>query len=216
MIDWKYLKREVRIFIAALLFALVLVGILLFLNQQTAAQWHKANLQLRQAESRLQTASNQKTILELYKQRFQALKNRNIFGDEQRLDWVETIQAASKRHAIPSVKFNLEHRGIANLPADVTDLTVFASTMHLELKLLHEGDLYNLLADLDQNAQGLYTVNECALRYTSSSRANNVFSSSLEGTCLLNWYTFSEVVEQQYDESGNPIEPDADMAGGGE
>ena len=207
MIDWKYLKREVRIFIAALLFALVLVGILLFLNQQTAAQWHKANLQLRQAESRLQTASNQKTILELYKQRFQALKNRNIFGDEQRLNWVETIQAASKRHAIPSVKFNLEHRGIANLPADVTDLTVFASTMHLELKLLHEGDLYNLLADLDQNAQGLYAVNECALRYTSS---------SLEGTCLLKWYTLSEVVEQQYDESGNPIEPDADMAGGGE
>ena len=207
MIDWKYLKREVRIFIAALLFALILVGVLLFLNQQTAAQWHKANLQLRQAESRLQTASNQKTILELYKQRFQALKNRNIFGDEQRLDWVETIQAASKRHAIPSVKFNLEHRGIANLPADVTDLTVFASTMHLELKLLHEGDLYNLLADLDQNAQGLYAVNECALRYTSS---------SLEGTCLLNWYTLSEVVEQQYDESGNPIEPDADMAGGGE
>jgi hypothetical protein len=216
MIDWQKLKREVQIFIGALLFALLLAGALLFMHQQTHTHWQQAGNQQRQATMRYQTASNQKLLLEQYQQRFTTLKNSNVLGEEQRIDWVETIQASSTRHAIPSVKFSLDQRTTATLPDDVTGIAVYLSKMHLEMNLLHEGDLYHLFADLDASAQGKYGIKSCALKREGQQTSDNVISSSLNSTCDLYWYTMGEVVEQQYDENGEPIAPEGLMQDGGE
>lgn len=216
MIDWKKIKREVQIFTGALLFALVLAGAMLFMHQQTFSAWQQASNQVRQATLRYETASNQKLLLEQYQQRFNALKNSSVLGEEQRIDWVENIQASSNRHAIPSVKFSLDKRAAATLPDDAGNIAVYVSKMRLEMNLLHEGDLYNLFADLDARAQGKYGIKSCALKREGAQTADNVITSSLVGTCDLYWYTLGEPVEPQYDENGELIVPD-DMAqeGGG-
>ena len=212
MINWQKLKREVRIFIAALVFALLLAGSLLFLNLQAADQWQQSKNQLLQATQRFHTASDQKLILAQYQKRFQALKNQQVFGDEQRIGWIETIQTSSNQHAIPSVKFSLDQRTSATLPGDIAGIAVYVSTMRLELSLLHEGDLYHLFADLDEQAKGLYGVKDCALKHATKENANNGFGSSLTGTCVLNWYTLGEIIEIQYDENGEPITTDQPVA----
>jgi hypothetical protein len=216
MIDWQKIKREVHIFIGALLFALLLAGVLLYLHQQTFSEWQQATNQVRQASLRYETASNQKLLLEQYQQRFNALKNSNVLGEEQRIDWVETIQASSTRHAIPSVKFSLEQRTTATLPDDVTGMTVYLSKMHLDMNLLHEGDLYNLFADLDSSARGKYGIKNCSLKREGTQTSDNVISSSLNGTCDLYWYTMNEPVEPQYDENGELITPEGMTQDGGD
>jgi hypothetical protein len=216
MIDWKNLKREIQIFIAALLFAVFAAGTLLFIQQNTGTQWQQTRNQLQQATQRYQTASDQKLILEHYQQRFTALKNSNILGEEQRIDWVEAIQSSSTRHAIPSVKFSLSQRASAELPEDVTSIAVYVSQMRLEMNLLHEGDLYNLFADLDNGAQGIYGIKSCALKQEGKQAIESTFTSSLNGICELYWYTMGEVVEQQYDENGEPIAPETMLQNEGE
>jgi hypothetical protein len=205
MIDWQKLKREVQIFIAAVVFSLLLAGALLFMYLQAADHWKKSSNLLRQANLRYQIASDQKLLLALYQQRFTALKNRNVLGDEQRIDWVETIQSSSKQHIIPSVKFSLDQRMAATLPDDVTNIAVYVSKMRLDMNLLHEGDLYNLLADLDTRANGLYGISRCNLKQTARKNVDDALSNNLNGICELNWYTMGEVIEQQYDENGEPV-----------
>ncbi|MDQ1362196.1 MAG: hypothetical protein QG652_56 [Pseudomonadota bacterium] len=216
MIDWQKIRREIHIFIAALLFALTLGGTLLFIHQQSYTQWQQASNQQRQASIRLQTASNQKLLLEQYQQRFNALKTGNVLGEEQRINWVETIQQSSTRHAIPSVKFTLDQRATATLPEDITGITVYISKMRLDMNLLHEGDLYNLFADLDSRAQGLYGIKSCTLKHEGTPTSGSEITSSLNGNCDLYWYTLDEIIEPQYDENGEPIAPDGMMQDGGE
>lgn len=216
MIDWQRLKTEVRIFIAALVFALVLVGSLLYFNVQSTDHWQQANNQLRQASMRYKVASDQKLLLAKYQQRFNVLTGRHIVGNEQRIDWVETIQASSKRHMIPSVRFSLDQRTTAALPDDIGNMTVYVSKMRLEMNLLHEGDLFNLFDDLDTRANGLYAVTSCSLKQESRLATVDALGNRLNGNCELNWYTMGEVVETQYDEFGNPMDPDAGMQDSGE
>ena len=211
MIDWKKIKREVQIFIAAVIFALLLAGILLSINLQTASDWRQANNQLSQATTRYHIANDQKLVLAQYQQRFNLLKTRNIVGDEQRIDWVETIQASSKRHLIPSVKFSLDQRAVATLPNDITNMGVLVSKMRLDMNLLHEGDLFNLFNDLDARANGLYGITSCNLKQEERQSAD-LLSNRLNGTCELNWYTMGEVIEIQYDENGVPISTDQPVA----
>lgn len=216
MIDWQKIKREVQIFIGALLFALLLSGVLLFMHLSTHTQWQQANNQRQQATLRFQTASDQKLLLAQYQQRFSALKASNVMGEEQRIDWVEAIQTSSTRHAIPSVKFNLDQRTAATLPEDITGMAVYVSKMRLEMNLLHEGDLYNLFADLDNSAQGLYGIKNCTLKHDATQTADNLTTGGLNGTCDLYWYTMGEEAEPQYDENGELIAPDGMMQDGGE
>lgn len=216
MIDWQRLKRQVRFFIAAVVFALLLVGTLLYLNQETGSHWQQSNNQLRQATMRYKLASDQKLLLTKYQQRFNALKKQNIVGDEQRIDWVETIQSSSKRHLIPSVKFTLDQRTPATLPDDVSNIAVYVSRMRLDMNLLHEGDLFDLFADLDARANGLYGISKCNLKQETTNKSADVLTNRLDSNCELYWYTMGEVIETQYDESGNPIEPDANMQDSGE
>lgn len=208
MIDWQKLKREVQIFIGGLLFALLLAGVTLYIQQQTAEHWQQSRNQLMQAKLRYETASNQKLVLEKYQQRYVALQKKHVLGEEQRIDWIEVIQSSSTRHGIPSVKFNLDQRNMATLPEDITNIAVYTSKMRLEMELMHEGDLYNLLADLDERAQGLYGINNCLLKHDVNHNADNVVLSNLSGTCELAWYMMGEQIEQQYDENGNPIAPE--------
>ncbi|MBI3187162.1 MAG: hypothetical protein HYZ31_04710 [Gammaproteobacteria bacterium] len=211
MIDWQRLKREVHFFLAALVFALLLIGTLLYLNLQTSAQWQQGNKQLQQATMKYRVANDQKIMLALYQQRFTTLNKRHVLGDEQRIDWIETIQASSKRHIIPSVKFSLDQRMPATLPDDINNVAVYVSKMRLDMNLLHEGDLFNLFDDLDNRADGLYGISNCTLKQEARDKSIDALNNSLTGSCELNWFTMGEVVEIQYDENGEPITPEDSM-----
>jgi hypothetical protein len=207
-LEWKKLHRELRLFGIALMLSLGVLSVVWYFYQQADQQYRQASNQLSQAQMRYQQANDKKQLLEVYEKRFKALQKQNVFGEEQRIDWIENLQASSDRHKIPSVKFELSQRTMldsAELGELGSGLSAYYSKMELDMSLLHEGDLFALLSDLDTYAKGLNAAQKCQLKKEPGGLAAGV-----SGRCELYWYTFSEPREIIYDENGNPV-PQDDM-----
>jgi hypothetical protein len=113
-----------------------------------------------------------------------------VVGAEDRLSWFETIQNTAKKRGMPLVKYSvstqeaLEER---NLKREYRGINVFKSSMSLDVKMAHEGDLFALLNDLTK-ADGLYTVERCDIEKISKKIVDS--DNNMKAFCELGWYTF--------------------------
>lgn len=207
-IEWQKIRRELQYFLIALSACLILVIISLYYHNRYYSDWQKQKRQLTQASIRYQQSLDRKALLEAYESSFESLKKHGVFGDEQRVQWIETIQASSEKRGIPSVKFDISRRSKldkGDLEQDVTGIDIYASRMKLEFELLHEGDLFNLFSDMDDRAHGLNMANRC--RINNSTRGESVLENrsafNFTGECQLIWFSFDEERAEQEDDNDN-------------
>lgn len=125
--------------------------------------------------------------------RFVDLFRRGIVGREQRLDWVETLKRSAAAIRLPSMRFEISSRqpytpdyALAPGPYEV-----HASTMKLDLGLLHEGDLAVLLRDLERAAPGFFSVRDCTLKRTRETVERDVRGANVHAECNLVWLTIT-------------------------
>ncbi|MCW8830521.1 MAG: hypothetical protein OQK32_03265 [Gammaproteobacteria bacterium] len=130
-------------------------------------------------------------IIDQYENRYLELVKNNIVGEEDRLDWLENIQAITNARNMPSVKYDLSSQ---QLVEDKTGqhkaqgLKIYRSDMVLDMKMAHEGDLFAILNTLEDNAKGLFVVDQCNLeKSVKTSKAGN---ENMSAHCELGWYTF--------------------------
>ena len=55
--------------------------------------------------------------------------------------------------------------------------------------LLHEEDLFNILAVLDSKAAGLFSVSFCEMKRAGLKRRSDALAEQIEAICRLRWYT---------------------------
>ena len=135
-----------------------------------------------------QTKINQ--IIDDYESNFLKLVNQGVVGTEDRLSWFETIQNTAKKRGMPSVKYSIssqETLNESNLKREYRGINVFKSSMTLDIKMAHEGDLFALLNDLTK-ADGLYTVDKCNIEKISKKIVDT--DNNMKAFCELGWYTF--------------------------
>ena len=127
---------------------------------------------LRQVKSKLfqvrgeyQTIDDEKRIIETYLPQYRALEERGIVGDERRLSWVESLRDSALKIKLPSLRYELLPQQLyqPEFPLPQGIYRVYVSEMTLDGALLHEGDLFALLRELNRSASGLFTVSSCHL-----------------------------------------------------
>lgn len=130
-------------------------------------------------------------IIDQYENRYLELVRNNIVGEEDRLDWLENIQAIANARNMPSVKYDLSSQ---RLVEDKTGqhraqgLKIYRSDMTLDMKMAHEGDLFAVLNTLREKAKGLFVVDQCNIeKTTKASKSGNI---NMSARCELGWYTF--------------------------
>ena len=130
-------------------------------------------------------------IIYQYENRYLELVRNNIVGEEDRLDWLENIQAIANARNMPSVKYDLSSQ---RLVEDKTGqhraqgLKIYRSNMTLDMKMAHEGDLFAVLNALQEKAKGLFVVDQCNIEKTTKpTKSGNV---DMSARCELGWYTF--------------------------
>jgi hypothetical protein len=65
---------------------------------------------------------------------------------------------------LPDLRYRVERqRLISSVASKPLTVDFYASTMKVELALLHEGDLLNFLADLRESGNAYYAVRRCSL-----------------------------------------------------
>jgi hypothetical protein len=124
--------------------------------------------------------------IDVYKQ----LKSLNILGEERRLEWADAINRIRVQRELLDVRYRVERQKLltsaAGKPASVD---FFASTMRVEMQLLHEEDLLRFLADLRASGNAYYSVKKCVLTRTGQPVGGATMTPRLAAQCDIDLIT---------------------------
>jgi hypothetical protein len=141
------------------------------------------------AERLARIAEEQREVsekLDIYKQ----LKTLNILGEERRLEWADAISRIRAQRELLDLSYRVERqRLLKTLPGKPEGIDFHASTMRVQLALLHEEDLLRFLADLRASGNAYYVVRNCALARTSLGATGTTMTPRLRAECEIDLVT---------------------------
>lgn len=180
------------------LFLLVILGVALiwFTNRSlsierlglTTAQTERTQIRDRLARiSEEEREVNQK--IQVYRQ----LKSLNIIGPEKRLDWTDSIARIRSSRELLDVRYRVDRQNmISSVPGKPGSVDFFASTMKVDLALLHELDLLRFLGDLRESGNAYYSVRRCSMNRTSLPGSSASLSARLRADCEIDLITIQD------------------------
>jgi hypothetical protein len=171
----------------------------LFSLQQTKATRlanSAATAEHKEFEGKLRQVRNEESEIKEKSALFSNLQARGVIGEEQRLDWVELLKDIRDKRRLIDLQFEISpQRALDTAPANT--LSFHASTMKLQLKLLHEEDLTRLLEDLRSQAKALIQVKSCNVsRLPRAVADRNANPAQLQADCQIDWVTIRETAKK--------------------
>lgn len=133
-------------------------------------------------------------IIDEYESSYTSLVNRHIVGEENRLSWFETIQSTANARGMPLVKYKITSQNPvldSGGQHSAKGLKVFRSKMTIDIKMAHEGDLFAMLNNLEDNAKGLFVVDMCNIEKMKD--GSKTLTQNMRSFCELSWYTFKSI-----------------------
>jgi len=187
------IRQPSILFIVILLFSASIVIVSNTYQEYAYDGREAAKRDMRSWKNKIDIAKESENIIDQYEERYLALLSNNIVGEENRLNWLETIQATANVRNMPSVKYNVSSQKLVEDKTgqhQAKGLKVYRSEMALNMKMAHEGDLFAMLNALTEKAQGLYVVEDCQIESSVKSLSKN--SENMSADCTLGWYTFKQ------------------------
>jgi hypothetical protein len=121
---------------------------------------------------------------------YQQLKALNILGEERRLEWADAIARIRAQRELLDLRYRVERQQLVNsLPGKPAGVDFYASTMRVDLALLHEEDLLRFLADLRASGNAYYSVRRCAMTRSGAAAAALNIAPRLRGDCTIDLIT---------------------------
>jgi len=155
--------------------------------------------EMRSWNNKIEEANKNNQILVQHEDTFKKLKNNFVIGDENRLSWVEVVQKVADSRKIASVKYDIASQVLLdkNIPGnEYTGIDVFKSVMSLEMKFIHEGDLFVMLNALRSEAKGLVTIDKCDVELINKDVNDGIIgqnkTDNMRAYCELSWYTLKK------------------------
>ncbi len=152
---------------------------------------------LRAARAQLRKSDDERKIILQYRDRYAALYRKGFVGKEQRLNWIDALRQASHDAQLFSADYQIGVRqpysatpgstGNTSSPAGAGQLAFYRSTMRLQMKLLHAGDLLRFFALLQQQGAGLFLIDSCDVDRIGDGSMR--YQPNLSATCELSWIT---------------------------
>ncbi|HEY5900807.1 MAG TPA: hypothetical protein VIV54_24800 [Burkholderiales bacterium] len=124
---------------------------------------------------------------------YQRLKQARILGPEQRLEWADAIAHIRTQRELLDLRYIVERqRLLSSVAGKPGNVDFYASTMKVELALLHEEDLLRFLADLRQSGNAFYAVKKCALTRTGQAIGGATMTPRLRAECDIDLITIMD------------------------
>lgn len=184
--DWRRLRREALLFLGILLAGGMIVVASLYLQRHTAQSLAAAREKLQGARNVIANIDSERAELTAGLAPYQTLLERSIVGQEERLQWRETLEAAQALHAIDKLNYSLSPR--QPLPGTLPlakGLRPYRSSMTLDLAFRREPDLVAFLEKIAEKAHALPIVRKCEVfRSPDAARPEQ-----LAAQCQIDWIT---------------------------
>lgn len=185
----------VFLLVALLVAAMLAVGINNLLRDARREQQALAT-QVNDIRSRVDRAHDEEQEMRGRIERYQAMADKDIIGQEERLDWVEQIGRIKTARRLLNVEYEIQPQGPispAALPggASAGPYDIMASTMTLRMQLLHEDDLLGFIADLRQAVHAHLMIRNCRIERTATGDGPGL-RPQLLADCTIDWITLRE------------------------
>ncbi|WP_338849187.1 hypothetical protein V8J88_09565 [Massilia sp. W12] len=163
----------------------------LFLQDWQAAQKQEAMQARAAAQAKLQEVENEKRAILDSQPEYIKLRKQNIVGEENRLEWIDAVRQIQNEHNFLPVSYEILPQ--QTLPADpalnLANLELRGSRMGLNMKLLHEMDLYVFLQQL--RAQHFFLPLACNIQRIGPTQ-DNPQPTGMAADCTLLFITMKE------------------------
>jgi len=150
----------------------------------------EARMERARAKERLMRIAEEEREVKEKLEVYRRLKDLGILGEEQRLEWADAMARIRTERELPDLRYRVERqrmlKSVAGKPANVD---FYASTMRVELALLHEGDLLRFLSDLRASGNAYYAVRNCSLSRTGAPAAASGLAPRLRAECEIDLIT---------------------------
>jgi len=147
------------------------------------------------ARNRLAGALQDQENMAIYAGEYGALLERNIIGDDQRLDWMEGLENIRRKNLVTDFRYNIapQKAFVSQPPIDSGNFDIHYSEMKLQFDLLHEGQLLNFFDALRTNIKGQYQLEGCSLQRSAATIGEDhdtpAAAAYLKAECSGGWIT---------------------------
>ena len=193
----KFTPEELRQLALPALIALVLLAVgggLIWGADATLSaasqQAEAAQAERRQATERLARISEEEREviekLDVYKR----LKQLNILGEERRLEWADAITRIRTQRELLDLSYRVDRqRLLTSAPGKPANVDFFASTMQVNMALLHEEDLLRFISDLRASGNAYYSVKKCLVTRSGQAATGTTLTPRLRADCSIDLIT---------------------------
>lgn len=188
--EFALIRTAALTLLAAITISLTAV-LLTQLKKHEANDTLETNQRARDAASSLYAqVDSEKRDIRNYQQRFIALRQRGLVGDERRLEWLDAIRQTQEQLKLAPLSYEIEPQQTVQLesPLDLGDFELRGSRMRLHMELLHELDLFNFFQTLRR--QSYFAVQDCSIKRMGAV-TGAPGAPTLGADCTLNWITLN-------------------------
>ena len=188
-LDWSVIKFHSITFTLVLLVSAGLIFGSWAFKEDMASEYKRNKVRFTSVSQKYLAVDEDERIIRQYYPEFIALYKKGIVGREHRLNWIETLRASSERVKLPGLTYNISpQEGYApGFNVNLGKFALYSSTMKLSISMLHEGDLSRLIKDLDEHAEGIFTVTECTFNRSGTTLIESRDATNIRADCELQW-----------------------------
>lgn len=189
-IDWKILRGGMIMLVISICIAGSLVYLSMYFQKRMYRDFVSNDARFQTISRRYLAVDEEEKLIKKYYPRFMDLYNKGVIGKEQRLNWIEVLRKAGMQVHLPGLNYQIEsqHTYMPSYAVNTGKFSLYSSKMTLTMRLLHEGDLFNLLRILDTNARGIFSLNSCRLSGTGTIE-ESADAANINAECDLQWFT---------------------------
>ena len=124
---------------------------------------------------------------------YRRLKSLNILGPERRLEWADAVGRIRSERELLDLHYVVERqRLLSSVQGKPGKIDFYASTMKVDLALLHEEDLLRFIGDLRQSGNAFYAVKKCAIGRTGQTQSGASMTPRLRAECDIDLVTIMD------------------------
>lgn len=191
--DWQIIKRSVSILIIVITVIGAICGFSYYLHEDSARNYRNARNNLDSIKSNYEDLIKRNNIYVEYAKKYQQLKAKGVIGQENRLTWIEALQETNRSLKLPSLQYTISPQQDYQLEligSDFYDVQVKKTDMSINMGLLHEEDMLNILAGLQNKARGHYLIDDCTITPSNIPKTISEIEISkplLTADCNIHW-----------------------------
>jgi len=196
----RFTQEELKRLAGPLLLAVALLGAGWALVQTSGTSLAAATRALagaqaerREATERLARIAEEEREVKQKLDVYQRLRSLNILGEERRLEWADAITRIRTQRELLDLRYRVERQQLLySAVGKPANIDFFASTMKVDLALLHEEDLLRFLADLRESGNAYYSVRRCAVTRTGQAATGTTITPRLRAECEIDLITIMD------------------------